>query len=316
VNDEYRIEIRAGRHPVVESVLPPGESFIPNDTSLDTSDEQILIITGPNMAGKSVVLRQVGLIVLLAQVGCYVPAESASIGIVDRIFTRVGAADNMVAGESTFLVEMNETANILNSATDRSLILLDEVGRGTSTFDGLSIAWSLVEYLHDNSDVAARTMFATHYHELNEIESRLERVRNYRIQVHENNGKVVFLRRMIRGGADHSYGIDVAKMAGIPDPVLSRAREILVHLESQRLRVEEALDETGIWNNTLAVPPRSTNQMSLFSESSDLIAAKIRERVEGMNTDRLTPLDALIVLTELKKLAHPASTDDGESSRE
>ncbi len=230
--------IEEGRHPVVERTLPPGEPFIPNDIYLDTHSQQILIITGPNMAGKSVVLRQTGLIVLLAQIGSFVPARRARIGIVDRIFTRVGASDNLAAGESTFLVEMNETANILNNATPRSLILLDEVGRGTSTFDGLSIAWALVEYLHETPSVAARTLFATHYHELNELAERFPRVKNYRVQVEEHDGKVIFLHKLVPGGADHSYGIEVARMAGLPEPVIVRAREILRHLEAQHLVVE------------------------------------------------------------------------------
>lgn len=302
VHDGTDLVIEAGRHPVVEDVLPPGDPFIPNDIRLDPDEEQILIITGPNMAGKSVVLRQVGLTVLLAQVGSYVPADKARIGVVDRIFTRVGASDNLAAGESTFLVEMNETANILNSASPRSLILLDEVGRGTSTFDGLSIAWALVEFLHDHAPVAARTLFATHYHELNELESRLSRVRNYRVQVQEHAGRIIFLRKLVKGGADHSYGIEVARMAGLPELVLKRAREILTHLESQRLEVEEALEGAGLSGSSLAIPDASPIQMSLFAEVSDPVASEIRERIEAIDTDRLTPIDALIALAELKRL--------------
>ncbi|MGK7370347.1 MAG: DNA mismatch repair protein MutS, partial [Candidatus Halalkalibacterium sp. M3_1C_030] len=212
--DDQVIDIKKGRHPVVEKTLPPGEPFIPNDIHLENEDEQILIITGPNMAGKSIILRQTGLIVLLAQIGCFVPAKEAHLGLVDKIFTRVGASDNLAAGESTFLVEMNEAANILNNATRNSLILLDEVGRGTSTFDGLSIAWALAEYLHNQPSVAAKTLFATHYHELNELENMYEHIVNYNVQVKEHEGKVIFLRKLVRGGADHSYGIQVADMAG------------------------------------------------------------------------------------------------------
>ncbi len=314
VHDGKDIVIEGGRHPVVEQFLPPGEPFIPNDIRLDSEAEQILIITGPNMAGKSVVLRQVGLTVLMAQVGSFVPADKARIGVVDRIFTRVGATDNLAAGESTFLVEMNETANILNSASTSSLILLDEVGRGTSTFDGLSIAWALVEYLHDHARVAARTLFATHYHELNELESRLQRVRNYRIQVQEHGGRVVFLRKLERGSADHSYGIEVARMAGLPEKMLTRAREILLHLESQRLEVEGALEEVGITGRTLPIPEATSMQMSLFTEVSDPVASEIRERVEAMDPDRLTPIDALIALTKLKRLTK--DLDQVRSSRD
>ena len=279
------LRIVNGRHPVVEQAMPG--AFIPNSVELDTETRQIYIITGPNMAGKSVVLRQVGLIVLLAQVGAFVPADEARIGIVDRIFTRVGASDNLVAGESTFLVEMNETANILNNATPRSLILLDEVGRGTSTFDGLSIAWALVEYLHENAAVAARTLFATHYHELNELGKRFERVCNYRIQVQEHEGKVIFLRKLVPGAADHSYGIEVARMAGLPKTILQRAREVLEDLEQQPLV------------NAQVVPPR-TRQAYLFQEPD---TDDLREALDKIDPDSITPIDALLTLAELKRLA-------------
>lgn len=312
VDDGQIIDIRAGRHPVVEALLPDGEPFIPNDTVLDAESHQILIVTGPNMAGKSVILRQVGLIVLLAQVGSFVPADSARIGIVDRIYTRVGASDNLAAGESTFLVEMNETANILHTATPRSLILLDEVGRGTSTFDGLSIAWALVEYLHDEPTLRARTLFATHYHELNECADRLERVSNFRIQVQEHDGRLVFLRRLIAGAADHSYGIEVARMAGIPGTVLDRARSILIHLESQRLRLEESLEEAGINRGIPGVPERYSSQMSLFDQAGDQIARELLDRVESLDPEQLTPIDALIALSELKKLTKDSSEESVE----
>lgn len=293
VDDSGVIEITDGRHPVVEALLPPGEPFIPNSVHLDRTAEQILIITGPNMAGKSVVLRQVGLIVLLAQVGGFVPAERARIGLVDRIFTRVGASDNLMAGESTFLVEMNEAANILNNASQDSLILLDEVGRGTSTFDGLSIAWSLVEFLHETPRVAARTLFATHYHELNELALQYGRIRNFRVQVQEHEGRVVFLRRLVAGGADHSYGIEVARMAGLPQEVISRAREILHHLEGQQLAVGGSRGEVS--------PPtlvRDPGQMSLFQE--DPVREEVMRRLREIEPDRMTPIDALVLLSEMK----------------
>lgn len=296
LHDGLDLEIEDGRHPVVENLLPPGEPFVPNSVRLSAEAEQILIITGPNMAGKSVVLRQVGLIVLLAQIGAYVPAKRARIGLTDRIFTRVGASDNLAAGESTFLVEMNETANILNNATRRSLILLDEVGRGTSTFDGLSIAWSLVEYLHAQEAVAARTLFATHYHELNELEERLERVRNYRIQVQEHNGKVIFLRKLVRGGADHSYGIEVARMAGLPADVLVRSREILTQLEQQELEIR---NEGGRAVPERTVPLESGPQMSLFVAEPDPALQELWDAVQSVDPDAMTPIDALLLLSRL-----------------
>ena len=316
VDDSLTIDIEEGRHPVVEETLPPGDPFIPNDVAVDPDDEQILIITGPNMAGKSVALRQVGLIVLLAQVGSFVPADAARIGVVDRIFTRVGASDNLAAGESTFLVEMNEAAKILNNATSRSLILFDEVGRGTSTFDGLSIAWAIVEYLHERPEVAARTLFATHYHELNAMADRLERVHNYRIQVSEHDGEIVFLRKLIPGGADHSYGIEVARMAGLPDAVIARAKEVLTNLESQHLTVGdgetgEEGGETGPPSgdgmrarkgNADAVPDLEesrANQMHLFAQP-DPVAEEIKEMVDELDPNRMTPVEALMKLAEMK----------------
>ncbi len=308
VHDGRELIIKAGRHPVVEAALPAGEPFIPNDVHLDADRDQILIITGPNMAGKSVVLRQVGLIVLLAQVGSFVPAEAASIGLVDKIFTRVGASDNLAAGESTFLVEMNETANILNNATPRSLILLDEVGRGTSTFDGLSIAWAVVEYLHENRNVAARTLFATHYHELNALADRYERIRNARIQVQEHDGKVVFLRKLVEGGADHSYGIEVARMAGLPELVIARAREILQRLEAERLSVDGGEDVKSDFGREADKEgtPRSgargdSFQLTLFE--ADASAARVKQELLALDPDRLTPIEALLKLAELHKLA-------------
>ena len=306
VHDGRTLEIEGGRHPVVEQALPAGEPFIPNSIYLDPDDAQIVLITGPNMAGKSVVLRQTGLIVLLAQAGSFVPAESARIGVVDRIFTRVGASDNLAEGESTFLVEMNETANILNNATPRSLILLDEVGRGTSTFDGLSIAWALVEYLHEREDVAARTLFATHYHELNELANRYHRVRTACIRVEEHEGRVIFLRKLAPEGADHSFGIEVARMAGLPEPVIARARQILEQLESRRTEVDAG--EQGAARAAQPavgdLPPASANpfQMSLFDARTDPTGEALKESLGALDPDRMTPLEALQHLHALRKL--------------
>lgn len=330
VDDSSVIDIKAGRHPVVERSLPLGEPFIPNDIFLDTETEQLMIITGPNMAGKSIILRQTGLIVLMAQVGCYVPAREARIGLVDKIFTRVGASDNLAAGESTFLVEMNEAANILNNATDKSLILLDEVGRGTSTFDGLSIAWSLAEYLHNQPKVAARTLFATHYHELNELESMYDRIVNFNVQVKEHEGKVIFMRKLIRGGADHSYGIQVAGMAGLPKVVIERAREILHNLEQHSLDITnkngqltevEGSDESVSSNGVLPggtsaagakkkaaeslskkIPKQpALPQFDLFAGAPDPQAEKLKEKIAQADLNSMTPIHAMMFLIELKK---------------
>lgn len=308
------LDIKKARHPVVEKTLDAGEPFIPNDIYLDNSEYQILMITGPNMAGKSIILRQTGLLVLMAQLGCFVPAEKATIGLVDKIFTRVGASDNLAAGESTFLVEMNEAANILNNATPKSLILLDEVGRGTSTFDGLSIAWALSEYLHNQPEVAAKTLFATHYHELNELESRYERIKNFSIQVKEHNGKVIFLRKLIRGGADHSYGIQVASMAGLPEAVISRAKDILSNLESHTLDVShsgenEIIRKTAGKKKAAAATSQKVEkqeqlpQMTLFGSSIDPNTETILNKLEASDPERMTPIDALLLLSELKRLA-------------
>ena len=284
LNNSRCLRILDGRHPIVEQSI--AETFVPNSVNIDPDKNQILIITGPNMAGKSVVLRQVGLIVLMAQTGSFVPAKKAQIGVVDRIFTRVGASDNLAAGESTFLVEMNETANILNNATQSSLILLDEVGRGTSTFDGLSIAWALVEYLHQNDSIAARTLFATHYHELNALEEQLERVENHRIHVQEHKGKIVFLRKLVRGAADHSYGIEVAHMAGLPSKLLQRAKIILQELESQETVSREIS------------PGIESTQMPLFDEPEP---DPLRDRLKEIDPDKITPMQALLLLAELKE---------------
>ena len=312
VRDTEEISIKKGRHPVVEETLPMGEPFIPNDIELNNSDQQIMIITGPNMAGKSIILRQTGLIVLLAQIGSFVPAESATIGMVDKIFTRVGASDNLAAGESTFLVEMNEAANILNNATPRSLILLDEVGRGTSTFDGLSIAWSLAEYLHNHASVAAKTLFATHYHELNELEQMYDRTKNFNVQVKEHDGKVIFLRKLVRGGADHSYGIQVANMAGLPQIVINRAKEILKNLERHSLDItnkngslegKASAQKDAAKNLASKIEKQDEiEQMNLFATHVDPRLETVLNKLEASDPNRMTPIEALMMITELKKI--------------
>ncbi len=292
INSGDEILLIKSRHPVVERILPPGEKFTPNDCRLNNSDQQIILLTGPNMAGKSVFLRQVGLIVLLAQIGSFVPAEKATIGIVDRIFTRVGASDNISAGESTFLVEMQEAANILNNATSKSLILLDEIGRGTSTFDGISIAWAITEYLHENPKVAAKTLFATHYHELNEMADLFPRIKNYKVEVREYDDKVIFLHRVNPGKADHSYGIQVAMMAGLPQFVTNRAKEILNNLESKELTPYEIKKE-----RLKKIKTETDTQINLF----EIVDDKFRDEIKNMEIDNLTPLEALNKLSELKK---------------
>jgi len=292
VNDSTTLDIVDGRHPVIERLLPPGETYIPNSVHMDTERDQILIITGPNMSGKSSFLRQTGLIVLLAQVGSFVPARSASVGIVDRIFTRVGASDNIASGESTFLVEMHEAAHIVNTASSRSLILLDEVGRGTSTFDGISIAWSLTEYLHQRT--GARTLFATHYHELNELADRFPRIRNFKVDVKEYGDKVVFLHKVSPGFADHSYGIHVAKMAGLPAEVTDRAILILRNLEGSGLSVH---DDGKTTRNRKGRIDAGDVQMTLFEMKDDAL----RSEISGLNVDAMTPLEALQTLSALQK---------------
>lgn len=291
ITDTETISIKDGRHPVVERILTAGEKFTPNDYHMSNSDTQIIVLTGPNMAGKSVYLRQLGLIVLLAQIGSFVPAAEASIGIVDRIYTRVGASDNISAGESTFLVEMQETANILNNATSKSLILLDEIGRGTSTFDGLSIAWAITEYLHENPNVNAKTLFATHYHELNEMADIFPRIKNFKVEVREYDDKVIFLHKVSSGGADHSYGIQVAQMAGLPEFVTNRAKEILLNLEDKELTPYEVKKrkQQKFRNEEF--------QISLFEMKDD----ELRDEISDISVDSMTPIEALNRLNELKK---------------
>lgn len=299
VTTDAEIVIKDGRHPVVEKLLCAGESFVPNDVYLNNHSHQILIITGPNMAGKSTYLRQVGLIVLMAQVGSFVPASSARIGLVDKIFTRVGASDNLAGGESTFLMEMNETANILNNATPKSLVLLDEIGRGTSTFDGLSIAWAVAEYLHNAGEVAAKTLFATHYHELTELELILPRVKNYNVAVKEWGDKVIFLRRIVPGGCDHSYGIQVAQLAGLPAKVIERAKEVLANLEADALTPNEV---PRLARHELTSDHAGASlQLDLFAVQEQ----QLRQIIEQLDLNELTPIDALNKLFELKKIIHP-----------
>lgn len=293
INDTDILVIKGGRHPVLENLLPSG-SFVPNDTEIDASKSQIQIITGPNMAGKSTYLRQVGLIVLMAQVGSYVSAESASVGIADRIFTRVGAADKLTLGQSTFLVEMNETANILNNATPRSLILLDEVGRGTSTYDGLSIAWSVGEYLHETPNRNARTLFATHYHELTDLANRFRRVRNFQVAVKEWQDQIIFIRKIIPGGCDDSYGIEVARLAGVPNDVTDRAKVVLRMIEAGEFFTANDKKE------------RAEDEKDLFAfkyGNSNKIRDKVYGKVKGVSPEKMTPLEALNLLAELKRMA-------------
>jgi DNA mismatch repair protein MutS len=294
MNDSFILDIKEGRHPVIEKQLPIGESYIPNDLFLDTEDQQIIILTGPNMSGKSALLRQTALIVLMAQTGCFVPAREANIGLVDKIFTRVGASDNISLGESTFMVEMNETASILNNLSDRSLILLDEIGRGTSTYDGISIAWAMVEFLHENKH-RAKTLFATHYHELNEMETSFSRVRNYNVSIKEFNNKVIFLRKLKRGGSEHSFGIHVAKMAGMPKSVVTRADEILKELEQSHEKQELTKPIADLAGH------REGLQLSFF-QLDDPVLKQIRDEILDMDINNLTPVEALNKLYNIKKL--------------
>lgn len=324
VADDALLEIQAGRHPVIETQLPVGEQYVPNDIKLDTEKQQIMIITGPNMAGKSALLRQTALITLMAQMGSFVPADSAHIGLVDKIFTRVGASDNISLGESTFMVEMTEASDILNNVTPRSLVLFDELGRGTSTYDGISIAWAIVEYLHQHSGAQARTLFATHYHELNEMEKHFERIKNYNVSVKEVNGKVIFLRKLMPGGSEHSFGIHVAEIAGMPKSIVNRANAILRQLEADNAGV--GVDESGAEASAEApsenaaatsVKRRKGGKLStrnIASQSSvqgvqlsffqldDPVLCQIRDEIIGLDINNLTPVEALNKLNEIKKI--------------
>lgn len=327
VADDALLEIQAGRHPVIETQLPVGEQYVPNDIKLDTEKQQIMIITGPNMAGKSALLRQTALITLMAQMGSFVPADSARIGLVDKIFTRVGASDNISLGESTFMVEMTEASDILNNVTPRSLVLFDELGRGTSTYDGISIAWAIVEYLHQHSGAQARTLFATHYHELNEMEKHFERIKNYNVSVKEVNGKVIFLRKLMPGGSEHSFGIHVAEIAGMPKSIVNRANAILRQLEADNAGVgvdesgaeasAEAPSENASATTVTSVKRRKGGKLStrnIASQSSvqgvqlsffqldDPVLCQIRDEIIGLDINNLTPVEALNKLNEIKKI--------------
>ena len=290
------IDIKQGRHPVIETEMPVGEQYVPNDIMLDSDSQQIMIITGPNMAGKSALLRQTALIVLLAQIGSFVPAESARIGLVDKIFTRVGASDNISLGESTFMVEMTEASNILNNVSPKSLVLFDELGRGTSTYDGISIAWAIVEYLHENPRAKARTLFATHYHELNEMEKNFSRIKNYNVSVKEMDGKVIFLRKLMRGGSEHSFGIHVAEISGMPKSIIRRANVILKELESDNAGVGSAGKPTAA-----IAQSREGMQLSFF-QLDDPVLCQVRDEIIGLDINNLTPVEALNKLNEIKKI--------------
>ncbi|MBT8221408.1 MAG: DNA mismatch repair protein MutS, partial [Bacteroidia bacterium] len=299
IDDTKEIDIKNGRHPVIEKHLPLGEAYVPNDIYLSNDDQQIIMITGPNMSGKSAILRQTALIVIMAQMGCYVPAEYARIGIVDKLFTRVGASDNISSGESTFMVEMNETASIMNNISSRSLILLDEIGRGTSTYDGISIAWSIAEYLHEHDDLRPKTLFATHYHELNELSHSFNRIKNFNVSTKEVGTKVIFLRKLVEGGSKHSFGIHVAKMAGMPKEIVKRASTLLGHLEEKALSLQN--DERTIEKSSPSVEHIVTHQLGFF-DSSDERSHAIIDQLELVDINSMTPIECMMKLHELKKL--------------
>lgn len=319
LSQDRTIDIRDGRHPVIETLMEVGQQYIPNDVCLDDSSQQIMMITGPNMAGKSALLRQTALIVLMAQMGSFVPASSAHIGVVDKIFTRVGASDNISQGESTFMVEMLESASIMNNLSDRSLILLDEIGRGTSTYDGMSIAWAMVEYIHNHPLARAKTMFATHYHELNELEELLPRVKNYHVSVKEVNRTILFLRKLVRGGTEHSFGIHVAKMAGMPVRVIERAEALLASLEGASggaagedggtvpaavpAGVRAAAKPSGRGKGRKAAHAEEVPgmQLSMF-QLEDPVLVQVRDQIRGLDIDSLTPIQALNMLNDIKRI--------------
>ena len=302
INEGFAIEIKEGRHPVIEKQLPIGINYVSNSVYLDNDNTQIMMITGPNMSGKSALLRQTALIVLLAQIGCYVPAEEANLSIIDKIFTRVGATDNMSSGESTFMVEMNETASILNNLSARSLVLLDEIGRGTSTYDGISIAWSIAEFIHNQPINRAKTLFATHYHELNDMASLFLRIKNYNVTIKESGNKIIFLRKLAEGGSAHSFGIHVARMAGMPNYVVDRANEILKKLEKNRDFELESIDDLSV-SGGMSITPQNNKDMQLsFFQLNDPILNKIKEDVLAIDINTLTPVEALLKLNEIKSL--------------
>ena len=300
VADDDILDIRQGRHPVIEKQLPLGEKYIANDVYLDTEKQQIIIITGPNMAGKSALLRQTALITLMAQIGCFVPAESAHVGLVDKVFTRVGASDNISVGESTFMVEMNEAANILNNLSPRSLVLFDELGRGTSTYDGISIAWAIVEHIHEHKRARARTLFATHYHELNDMEAKFSRIKNHNVSVKEVDNKVIFLRKLERGGSEHSFGIHVAKMAGMPKSIVKRAEEILCQLEKENR--QEGIASRSVAAAAASRPKPGEGVQLNFFQLDDPVLCQIRDEILNLDVDNLTPLEALNKLNDIKKI--------------
>ena len=293
INEDDAIKIKNGRHPVIETQLPPGERYIANDIYLDNEHQQIIIITGPNMSGKSALLRQTALIVIMAQIGCFVPAESAEIGLVDKVFTRVGASDNISTGESTFMVEMNETASILNNISSRSLILLDEIGRGTSTYDGVSIAWAIAEFLHEHRRHRAKVLFATHYHELNDMAAQFPRIKNFHVSVKEVNNKILFMRKLEPGGSEHSFGIHVARMAGMPQQVLNRADEILKELEKSRTEQNEA---------TPQIKKKEPGFQMSFITLDDPLLLDIKDELLDIDINSLTPVEALMKLNEIKSM--------------
>ena len=297
IDNSHVIDINQGRHPVIEKQLPLGEQYVPNNVILDDEATQIMMITGPNMSGKSALLRQTALIVLMAQMGSYVPASAARIGLIDKVFTRVGASDNISSGESTFMLEMNETASIMNNISARSLILLDEIGRGTSTYDGISIAWSLAEYLHNNPEYRPKTLFATHYHELNELAKKYPRIKNYNIATREVNKKVIFLRKLEEGGCEHSFGIHVAQMAGMPHSIILRANEILKQLE-QKVIDKSNDSKTEITEKLSELNTESPIQMSIF-ETSDPTWGKVRNLLEHINLNKMTPIECMLKMKEL-----------------
>ncbi len=296
IDNSNIIDIKQGRHPVIETEMPIGEQYVPNDIMLDSDSQQIMIITGPNMAGKSALLRQTALIVLMAQIGSFVPAESARIGLVDKIFTRVGASDNISLGESTFMVEMTEASNILNNVSPKSLVLFDELGRGTSTYDGISIAWAIVEYLHENPRAKARTLFATHYHELNEMEKNFKRIKNYNVSVRETEGKVIFLRKLMRGGSEHSFGIHVAEISGMPKSIVKRANVILKELESDNAGVG------SVGKPTASIAQSREGMQLSFFQLDDPVLCQVRDEIIGLDINNLTPVEALNKLNEIKKI--------------
>ncbi len=295
IDESLEIDIHEGRHPVIEKQMAPGEAYIANSVLLNNDTQQIIMITGPNMAGKSALLRQTALIVLLAQIGCFVPAESAKIGVVDKIFTRVGASDNISLGESTFMVEMNEAADILNNMSERSLILFDELGRGTSTYDGISIAWAIVEHIHEHPKARAKTLFATHYHELNEMERTYKRIANYNVSVKEVDNKVIFLRKLVRGGSEHSFGIHVAKLAGMPQSIVSRANQILKQLETENR-------QSGISKPTMEIATSRSGMQLSFFQLDDPVLSQIRDEIIKVDINNLTPMEALNKLNEIRKI--------------